>query len=98
MKVPKLTTKSIQNALDRGLERVAASRKDEEDHRCLRGKYAPSSGTCRVCGGSVVGIVRFQRTGMIGGPPPPAYVSHWSCEGCGVMYDRVPTRQDTKEK
>jgi hypothetical protein len=65
-------------------------RKDEEDERCMTGKFAPKSGVCVVCKGVVVGRVAYPHSDMIGGPPMRAYVSGWDCENCGLMYRRCP--------
>ena len=90
MTVPKLTSEDVKRLLDEGADNVKRLREDIEDRRCRRGKYAPPSGTCKVCGGDVVGKVRFRHSDLIGGPPPPSYVAHWACEKCGLMYERCP--------
>jgi hypothetical protein len=66
---------------------LARSRADEEDKRCLRGRYAPEHGWCRVCETmTVVANIAFTSTGRIGGPPGSAYVAGYYCERCGIRY------------
>lgn len=76
-------------------EELAASIKsqntDAEDRRCLKGKYAPPTGLCRVCSGKVVAQIEYgNNDGRIGGPPPRGYIAGWHCEDCGVSYHKLP--------
>jgi ribosomal protein L37E len=89
-RLPKISRKMIEQVRRDLPAHMEAQRQDEQDRRCLRGKYAPTRGVCAACGGPVVGKVRFRDTGRIGGPPATAYVSHWECEDCGLMYGKVP--------
>lgn len=89
-KLPTLSGKEIQRLM---LEGAARRRADDEDRRCKRGKYAPSVGTCRVCGGAVTGKIEFAHDGRIGGPPSNGYVGSWSCDSCFVVYSRCPERK-----
>lgn len=66
------------------------SRQDEQDRRTLRGKYAPPSGACRVCGGRVTAEISFDYGDRIGGPPVPGHVSGWSCDDCKLVYRACP--------
>jgi rubredoxin len=82
IKVPKAIREA--NAL------IAAYEADAKDRRCLRGKYAPETGVCRVCGGVVTAEIKFPYTGLLGGPPRQAYIARWACDGCGLVYARRP--------
>jgi hypothetical protein len=96
--IPELTEESIRKALD-DLPRFMAEReKDAEDERSLRGKYAPATGTCVVCGASVVPDIVFPWDGRLGGPPVSAYVKRWHCEGCGIVYQVPPNRKPATEQ
>lgn len=86
-KLSKTETKTLVEAMRRGAEE---RKQDEKDRRCLRGKYAPPTGKCRVCGGRVVGEVTFDYDGRVGGPPRQGYVGRWSCEGCSIVYAKCP--------
>jgi hypothetical protein len=80
----------VQQALADIPKQMAARKADEADRRCLRGKYAPESWPCGICGEKVVADVRFPHSDRIGGPPLSAYVHHWYCSGCGLMYHKPP--------
>jgi hypothetical protein len=71
---------------------------DIADKRCLRGKFAPRPGVCRVCGGKVIADISFQHDGRIGGPPPPAHVSGWHCDECQIVYRVCPPSVDASGK
>lgn len=88
--VPVLTTEQIKEASARGNERARAARDDADDRRLHRGKYAPEKGMCSACHGVVSGKIHVHHPGMLGDPPQPSSVSHWECEGCGLMYGRCP--------
>lgn len=79
--------RDIRDLLDRQLDR---HQQDAEDRRCLRGKYAPPKGVCRVCGDVVGAMVDFPHTDMIGGSPMNAYIERWECLGCGLVYGKCP--------
>jgi len=87
--IPKMDQSKLPSAGEMR-ERIAKLEKDREDKRTLRGKHAPKPGTCRVCGGSVVGNVAYPHSDRIGGPPLQAYVQDWHCEGCGIVYKFPP--------
>jgi hypothetical protein len=70
-----------------------AFKQDREDYRCLKGKYTPEPGVCRVCSGKVVAEISFDHGHFgqrLGGPPQQGYVSGWHCEGCMIMYHARP--------
>lgn len=71
-------------------EIVKSVKQDAEDRRCLRGKYAPPAGVCRVCSGKVVAEISFPDSERLGGPPRHGYISGWHCEGCFIVYWRCP--------
>lgn len=83
-----LTSEDIERLMK---DSAARSKADAEDRRRLRGEYAPPVGKCRVCGGRVLGTVRFPSDGRIGGPPRQGYVGQWSCETCRIVYAELPT-------
>ncbi|MHB8564714.1 MAG: hypothetical protein ACYDDA_12390 [Acidiferrobacteraceae bacterium] len=85
---------ALTDAVARMPEILAERRKDEEDRRCRRGKYAPDVGTCRVCGASVVAEIRFAHSDRIGGPPPRSHVPHYACQECGLMYQKLPRKAE----
>lgn len=91
--VPKLTKDQIRRALDAIPAQIAERKKDEEDRRCQRGKYAPAIGKCVGCGGTVVAEVRFAHSDRIGGPAPHSYIPHWACQDCGLMYQKCPKKK-----
>ncbi len=95
LKFPKLSKKKLAEIRDAIPAHMAKMRQDESDRRCLRGAYAPATGVCRVCSGKVVGQVRFRHSDRIGGPPPGAYVAHWACEDCGLMYEKTPPPKES---
>ena len=81
-----------ENEIGRLMREGAERRKaDEQDRRLKRGKYAPPTGTCRVCGGVVTGKIAFPHDDRIGGPPRSGYVGSWSCDGCFIVYAQCPT-------
>jgi len=86
-KLPEATIARIQKEMPK---RMAEMERDEHDRRCLRGKYAPETGRCVGCGGTVVGVIRFAHSDRIGGPPVNAHVAHWACQDCGLMYQKTP--------
>jgi uncharacterized protein with PIN domain len=90
LKLPKFTPEDVARIAREIPKHMAERRADEEDKRRRVGKYAPETAPCRVCGGRVSGVVRYRHSDRIGGPPPPSYVAHWECEGCGLMYGRCP--------
>jgi hypothetical protein len=69
---------------------MRSAQQDREDSGRLTGKYAPGTGTCRVCRGKVVAEISWPDDGLIGGPPRKGYVSGWHCEGCFIVYARCP--------
>lgn len=77
---------------DPDFEAIFKSQKqDAEDRRRLRGKYTPTPGVCRVCGGKVIAEIAFDHGGRIGGPPVRGHISGWHCEGCFIVYWRCPS-------
>ena len=95
-RIPKLTPASINKLVADLPRRIAEQEADEKDRRALRGKYAPATGTCRVCGGIVRAEIRFPHTDLIGGPPLQGYVSRFYCEGCQIVYRDRPTTLEPK--
>jgi hypothetical protein len=90
--VKKLTDEDVAQMLEAGRKAMREHEQDRKDRRCLTGKYAPETGTCGVCKGKVVGDVTWHHSDRIGGPPGNAYVKHWHCEGCGILYKFPPNR------
>lgn len=71
----------------------AARRKnDADDRRRMRGKYAPPTGVCRACGGTVRAEIYFDHRGVIGGPPVAGHIARWSCESCFIVYAQCPNK------
>jgi uncharacterized protein with PIN domain len=89
-RIPRLSKAAIKKAVADLPARMAEIERREEDRRCLRGEYAPETGRCVACGGVVEGVVRFHYSDRIGGPPGNAYVPHWACQDCGLMYCKPP--------
>lgn len=85
--IRKLTPEQIRESLREGLAR---HEQDEEDKRALTGKYAPPSWACRTCGDLVTAVIDFPWNGVIGGLPSNGHVTHWQCDGCGLMYGKPP--------
>lgn len=69
---------------------IADARQDREDQRALRGKYVPTPGTCRVCGGQVTAAISSSSGDRLGGPKAQAHISGWSCVDCKLMYRACP--------
>lgn len=90
-RVPPITAAQVRKNLADWPKRLEEIRQTEEDRRCLRGEFEPKKGVCRVCNGRVEANVRFPHTDRMGGPPLMAFVHHWSCTDCKVMYDGRPT-------
>ena len=87
---PRLTP-AIINQIVADLPVRAKERKDDaEDRRCLRGKYAPPKGVCRVCAGEVIAEIEFMPSRMIGGPLPQAYIVRYYCTVCQLLYRDLP--------
>jgi uncharacterized protein with PIN domain len=89
-KLPKLNLNAIKRAVKNLPAKLEQMRQDEEDKLSLSGKFAPVYGTCIVCKNKVIAKVSYPHTGMIGGPRLQSYVSGWECEGCGLLYGRMP--------
>lgn len=96
-KIPKLTAEQVRKAMQDGFDR---HEQDQEARRCLTGKYAPPTGRCVGCGDEVRGIVAWPPwDGLIGGTSKPrAHISHWQCEGCGLMYGKCPPASAVEDK
>lgn len=88
-----LSAEDIKRIAKEGFERRLA---DTEDRRRKRGKYAPPTGTCRACGGTVRAEIAFDHRGVIGGPPVAGHVARWSCESCFIVYAQCPPPVETK--
>lgn len=79
-------------------KRMEEMRQDEEDKKHRRGKYAPPTGICAVCGGKVVDKVTREYRGdpmrMIIGPGSRNQMSTvhhgWYCIACGIRYEFLP--------
>ena len=91
-RVPKLTPAAMNKLVADLPKRIAAMETDAEDRRCLRGKYTPATGICRVCTRKVIAEIAFPDTGRFGGPLPAAYVIGYHCEGCNLCYHALPPR------
>lgn len=89
-KVPQLTATTINKLVADLPKRMKALEDEKEDRRCLRGKHAPPTAVCRVCGGEVVANIRYPQSHMIGGPRPQGYVAGYYCTGCRLVYRDLP--------
>lgn len=90
LKPRKLTPGRINKLVADLPKRMAAMEADDEDRRCLRGKHAPPTGTCWVCGGTVVAEIRFPNSGVMGGPAPRGYIHRYYCQICSIVYRDLP--------
>ena len=90
MTIPKLTPEECKRIAEAIPKHIEDRRKDEEDKRHKRGKYAPETGSCVSCSGTVSAVVRVRDTGRIGGPPGRSFIAHWQCVRCGLMYGKCP--------
>ena len=59
-KLPNLTPEDVERIAALIPEHMAERRKDEEDKRLKRGKYAPETGSCVSCSGTVRAVVRVR--------------------------------------
>lgn len=50
----------------------------------------PTSATCVGCGGNVVPVERSVGERRFGGPKPKYVVDHYTCQHCGLNYDKLP--------
>jgi hypothetical protein len=88
--MPKLDPEALKRAAEELPARLEQMRKDEDDERCLTGKFAPAWGICVVCRGNVKARIAYPSSDLIGGPPMQAYVSGWECSHCHLLYGQSP--------
>lgn len=98
-KIPKLTAEQVRNVMDDVREAHKQQEQDAEDRRHLTGKYAPPVGRCLVCGDEARALLAYPPwDGYLGGLGQNAHITHWQCEGCGLMYGKCPPAEAREDK